>query len=776
MARTRGGSRVGMMQRRPRIYEHPNNFQKFNGWIERNDQSKHTDLLSHYAPYSHCSKLARLWILKDINNKLINSEEQMKNQTSNSDTVTEWATEVALQKLRELPMDAKAYIICFISTNSWVTKSYNNFTSILEPKKQLVIDPWWMSYLKHRVICHDVKQVLENTIATRISREGLDLSDYITYGTNNKYYMILSLLGAHQELMTLGRIEQGFIPYSQVIVGSEEDTEGEISYAVTLQSDEDNENPPQDDSTVGEDELMVDILQSENHDELEKELVTLATDFGIGALAKPPLRKYQNQDQSNIANVLTIHRNAIDLYRNVYYQSYYGGALTKRYHRENQYIHTLTVPLTSQNVHFIEILFQNLKGLKNLTILSYYPRGVYTIFSQLLNQQCTLSNIENLKFVNLSRGYISGDMFEKLTTVCKRISNLQVEGFGTSRFVALKRPEHTFEMHTEPINASMLDRMMQTYEGIEPYQVDGSSLLRSIFIDDERSLLEKKSMIEVILKKHSLEHFNWAQNTDLYSNTIYLPLLQYALYLNNRYWKRSFGKQCTPDFAISCIEYGHDIMNNMLEVIPLLPSELAEQVINGFLKDRLMNGQFILTVEQFRELLLNILGNQMIGTFLPAFSTLRGFVKDVDKLFKNFEVTKFGTTRQLNLFHYLLFVQAPTFIIDYLIDYLSPEDLLEITSVPVLLLAIPSLSISDIGIVKMIKKQPLILNQKAKGTNLTALHLACSDCRRWSLIPLLVNECNEDVHSKDANGNTPYDYAKSQCDGFERVIPACLKQ
>ncbi|KAF0971825.1 hypothetical protein FDP41_010048 [Naegleria fowleri] len=771
MVRSRGG-RYSLTWR-PRIYEHPNNFQKFNRWIERNDQSKHFDLLSRYVPYSYCSRLARLWILKDIKNTT-DPEKPIKHIQSdpNGQNATEWPEEGS-QKLRELPMDAKAYIICFVSTKSMVTKSYNIYSSILDPKQLEVIDPWWLSYFKHRIICQDVKQVLENIIATRISSEGLDLSDFVTF---NKHFMILSLIGAHQELMTLGSIEKGFISYESVASALKEADTTAIEYASSFQSDEEYEEEYEESSEnkLNEDELMFDILQCENR-EFEKEFVTLTTHFEIGTVEKPILRKHENRIHANITKMLSIFRNTIDLYRNVYSPNYFGDVFQRHHHRENHFIHTLIVPLTGHNIQFVEILLQDLKGLKNLTLLVYYPRSIHTIFAQLWEQKCRLPNIETLKIVNLNRGYISHDGLEKMLLVCERLRKLYIEGFDTSRFTILKQPERAFELHIDNINASSLERMMQTYANIEPCQVDGSSLLRAIFIESERSLLEKKDMLHVVLKRHSLEHFNWALNNDIQTNSTYLPLVQYALYLNNRYSNCSFGKLCPSDFALSCIQYGHDIMNNIFDTIPLLPSELAEQVINIFLKERLMTGQLILTVEKFRELLLNILGNLMIGTFLPAFSSLRGFVKDIDQLFKNFEVKKYHRIQQFNLFHHLLFLQMPTFVVDYLMDYILPEDLLEITSVPVLLLAMTSTSISDECIVKMIKKQPLILNQKAKGSNLTALHLACSDCKRWNLIPLLVNEYHEDINAKDANGNTPYDYARSQCDGFETVIPACLK-
>lgn len=123
--------------------------------------------------YRHCTKLAKLWIVQDL-------------ITRNELSLVcgdEWKNSILLSNL---PFDLKCEIITFIPTGS--------FTNC-----------WWIQYLRLRIISKSMKSRLEETLFSRMTNEGIDLSVVMSSQLSNFTIKgILSLLSTHAEYVRQG--------------------------------------------------------------------------------------------------------------------------------------------------------------------------------------------------------------------------------------------------------------------------------------------------------------------------------------------------------------------------------------------------------------------------------------------------------------------------------------------------------------------------------------------------------------------------------------------
>ena len=131
-------------------------------------QEDKLDIQTKFSPYRDCLKVARLWILKDLlqNHSSVNNNADDQNITVSALTV--------------LPLDVKIEIISFIPTYSNVYGGATYYDKRGAIRKTISVrDPWFFTYIKHRLVSQSVRNNLEQSMFKRMKDETLDLTVFL---------------------------------------------------------------------------------------------------------------------------------------------------------------------------------------------------------------------------------------------------------------------------------------------------------------------------------------------------------------------------------------------------------------------------------------------------------------------------------------------------------------------------------------------------------------------------------------------------------------------
>ncbi|KAG2379039.1 hypothetical protein C9374_007677 [Naegleria lovaniensis] len=891
MARTRQTARKGICGKAPRAQHYtPHTCSKFRELMIKNDQSQHTDIISRLAPYSRCAKLARFWILKDL-----------QQQTHDDDAQQQ---ENVLQLLQSLPLDVKIDIITFIPTTSLLVPPYVRHTQTGAKLKEQV-DPWWFSLMKHRLISTSFKSVLENIICKRLSREGLDASDSVLVRPSAlKRHPIWKLLEIQERFMTL----QANPPHNEklqsqadealatVPEGSNVLVEGECVwnamlhftgspakfYTIQLMVDGKNycvftrwglfgqtgqkkiiiftslmeakaefrnkfkdrtgndwENRSNFQLVVGKYNLVdmsnTSISTVESNTEtfnFDNSLFPPVTTFGT---VLPPLHTFsttssnsteQQQEEEDTLMSEMMQRDLKDLedelIEDVKHLPHFNlitsfldegysvdadimkpiqecksmiqqafseyNSRTNTLHLPqvtNQYLKSLTVSIASEHDCYMCMeLLHSLQNLEHVTLI-LYSYSIFYSFANLIQVGMEYPCMKHVKFICLSSntGFGFPDIMMLLTTLFPDISKIECEGFMCNEISANIQSSiaqyQEIEIVYKNMNADLFEQVCSTYN-IYPF-VSSPDVYTSVVVDEDVPIIEKKKIIEYLVPHFDMKDHHWVNSHYQFQNPQLAPLYQYTIYLMNKHGQH-FGSHSDLSFSTISMQYGYDICSNMLESIPYFSSSLSQDLMNMF-EEKLKKKEAKLSLNDFLGTLLH---STDYGTMLQVFTRFKNYLpeEDAKKLFKRFVLYK-NHDLHVNLFNYLLHFQAPRHVLDYILDFMTPEDLLETTvmyseqpepghyTVNTLLTAILSSYVSDQFILKIIEKQPLLVNMST-GLEITPLHAVCADTSRWGLIPYLVEQYHADVFAKDKKGRTPYQYALYQCP-YRDAIPACLR-
>ena len=365
--------------------------QVFHQLCQINSESpKSNDLTQRMLPYANVHKLVKLWILKDMMQSDATSSSETTSETSDDDNTLK-------EHLRHLPHEIQFEIIKYIPTHGTAD----------------IIDEWWVSCLKYRLISSSIRQHAEREIMMRWNREGLNLSRYLYSATaieDTKYLILANLLNDHQiynEVMSSIVVEEKFTEENdemEEIVdneksdnyqedGDESEVEEESTHGGNENSSAESSPVPDTNNTTTDDALILQLAeQSENEmtlsekqvvDEIMQELDGKAVkDFTFekdddDQVAKQPLWFYKDN-----------YTHQVDYDKNNYNESYSAPPVE---FTDNYYIKVLILPLTTDQLsHNIELV-ASLKALEYLHII-YYGTNV-----QCLLQQFTYCHAETIK-------------------------------------------------------------------------------------------------------------------------------------------------------------------------------------------------------------------------------------------------------------------------------------------------------------------------------------------------------------------------------------------
>nr|CAG4716247.1 unnamed protein product [Naegleria fowleri] len=692
--------------------------------------------------------------------------------------------EHVLRLLQSLPLDAKVEIICFIPTTSRVISPYgrNDLTGAKLWMEH--IDPWWFSYMKHRLIGPSVKTVLEHIIGERLSKsEGLDASDLVLARVSKvRFHPIWKLLEINQERCMKRQVELSLSNSSYGILLNDKkelfQCHGDFGSlgtgislsdtTLTLHHVTPSSSTTETTDSV-EDSLMTEMMQRDLRD-LENELVENALHDPQLNTASPFL---VGQARYGCSDSMHLIQSCKNLVLNAF--SEWPTVTSTRIldaipQITNQCLKNLTISISSDyDYQICKTLLNSLHNVENVTFI-LYSLDFFHNFVKWTYEGIEYPSVKSVKFICLSSdtNYGLPDIMIALTSVFPNISKLEIEGFAINDFRNSIQNSTTQDHQIEIIYKSMSVDLLKnicTIHNIYPF-LGSPDCYTSTILHHDLPFTEKKKIIEYIVQNFDMKYHHWINNSYHYQTTQALPLFQYTIYLMNKYGQH-FGTKAEMDF------------------LTILKVRFPKEIID-MLEDKLKKNEVVLTLDDFLQTLIRLNDSE---TKLQVFSRFKNYLpgEDANKIFKSFVLHKHNDLR-VNLFNYLLYAQSPRPVLDYILDFMTPEDLLEtavvhsemplpgkhvINSIMTAILS-DSVDVSDQLILKMIEKQPLLVHTEMNELGITPLHAVCAITSRWGLISHLVYNYDANVCATDKDGRTPYDYAIYACP-FQDVIPACLR-
>ncbi|EFC37781.1 hypothetical protein NAEGRDRAFT_74467 [Naegleria gruberi] len=685
--------------------------------------------------YRHCTKLAKLWIVQDL-------------ITRNELSLVcgdEWKDSILLSNL---PFDLKCEIITFIPTES--------FTNC-----------WWIQYLRLRIISKSMKSRLEETLFSRMTNEGIDLSVVMSSQLSNFTIKgILSLLSTHAEYVRQGNQFSGdFLIPKGVPEEADTDTFQLLSKKGLLSMPKFNGNTFR---SKLEENQSIDYSKSFDHDYMET-LVTMA--------AKEDNTSY-NPFQQHVAaiNDITTKQNGLVMQLQTAFRQPEQEFTSLEIN--NPFIKSLTISLNRTRNNFITDILTNLEELTIIVALTdfTYP------FSQLLN------NINHLKLKKLNivcYDHLPTTLFHSIE------GRLDLLDFGGTISLYADIDEgliHTASLSNLPITILLGDKIIKStldfknltfsFHPIRDFNVTKYIFEKGWYRKIDHSITRIAPLFTSIENnkkstfpfswfnadqiKELLKYFVYGNQFPWYetpSNQLDESIIQYYLHMLNVNQKRlrySEPKDCSAKI-LNMIVWGYDIS--------LCPELILTNCTNfGNIGRRLvieklkLNPNYI-NVDKIRALMQSTKSNT---NALYCIVQLIPYIQNNNQIFESYLLNGKKTNALLSI------IFQPTMLAEYVFDnFVSISNIesdVEVSGLNISMFSvILSSPLPNRLVLKLATSNPKLLVRRNSDGNIP-LHYCFGSPKRYVLIKPFLELAPDTLDYEDKNGYKPY-----------HLIPECLE-